>query len=182
MPRKGARSHRSEELRVITRLEWELRQRDLSYAELAQLMTEQGHPTNPTAIHRLLHGSPRRRLTVNEAAALADVFGVTLNELLIEQDVLLGRQANVLLRELQDASRDLATPLRTYRDVLGRLSAFIEEGEAFDGAAESVTAALDQAISELGRLHEDAVDEIYGIEPVPGRISDGWLEGPEQKG
>jgi hypothetical protein len=66
--------------------------------------------------------------------------------------------------------------------VLGRLSAFIDEGETFDGAAESLTAALDQAVGELGRFHEDAIDEIYGIERVAGRSSGAWLEGLEREG
>lgn len=178
MPRRGQLSHRAEELYAIHRLEWEMKQRSLSYAQVADLLTEAGHPTQPTAIHRLLRGEPRRRLTLNEAAAIADIFDISLSELLLEKDVMLGAKANELLRELQLATRQISDALGNYRSALEAISAYIERGQEFNDALQANVAKFETAVQSLGTYYEDAVDGLYGMDEfLAGKDDENRLKG-----
>lgn len=164
MPKTGPRSSRSEESTVRRRLEWELRHRNLSYGALAARLTASGHPTHPSAINKLLHGRPRRRITVNELAALADVLEISLTDLLTSQDVVLSEQANKLLQELESGSEDLGGALSRYEGVLSRIGAYVEDGDLMDEGAQETLANLRNAVVQVAALYEAAVDRIYGLD------------------
>jgi hypothetical protein len=83
--------------------------------------------------------------------------------LLVEQDVLLSREANGLLRELQEAGRALQEPLSRYRETLSRISAFVEDGDRMDEGAQAAVADVQSALSGVERYYEDAVNRIYGM-------------------
>ena len=92
------------------------------------------------------------------------MFDVSLQDLLIPQDVLLGELANEPLRELTETGRQLQASISAYQDVLSRLSAFVEDGETFHFASQSVTSKLAQFVDEVGDDYQDAVDRIYGMD------------------
>ncbi|MEO5982963.1 MAG: hypothetical protein ABIQ13_11655, partial [Pedococcus sp.] len=61
--------------------------------------------------------------------------------------------------------------LDAYQEVLNGLSAWVdaEEGEPFYEASKSVTARLQGAVEDVGSIHEDAIDRIYGMDhPTEG--------------
>jgi hypothetical protein len=57
--------------------------RGWSPAVLARWMTAAGAPMNQSAIYRIENGTPRRRITVDEAVAFAWVFGTTVGDLVM---------------------------------------------------------------------------------------------------
>ncbi len=101
--RPHQRSTRGEEIAVRRRIKWELAQKHWSYHDLARALTDAGHPTHPSAISKLLNGSPPRRITLNEFAALAEVFGRRPEELLAAKEAFLSERANELLTSMEEA-------------------------------------------------------------------------------
>lgn len=56
--------------------------RGWSTTELAARMTKAGVPLNQTAVWRIENGSPRRKITLDEALGFARVFELSLEELM----------------------------------------------------------------------------------------------------
>lgn len=54
----------------------------LSYEALAARMSAVGCPIQPSALHRIEKGSPRRKVTVDELVALSQVFEVPIEDLI----------------------------------------------------------------------------------------------------
>jgi transcriptional regulator with XRE-family HTH domain len=75
----------------------------MSYAGLAQRMTEVGCAIDASALYKIEKGSPRRRIAVDELVALADVFAVPLGELLAPPELLAKRRAMQALETYRQA-------------------------------------------------------------------------------
>lgn len=77
MPRLHPRPGRAEAM-AARRIEWERKRpgRNWSREELARRMTEAGCPLNQSAIQKIEHGVPRRTISLDEALAFAEVFGL----------------------------------------------------------------------------------------------------------
>ena len=63
----------------------ELRQSNLppmSYETLAKRMAEVGCPIQPSALHRIEKGTPRRKVSVDELVAFSEVFGKSIQDLI----------------------------------------------------------------------------------------------------
>lgn len=81
MPRPNpARSIEAESV-LARRIAHERERLGLSYEGLAKLMTDLGCPMRGSAIFRIETGDPPRRITVNEYAALVQVFGLKMTTL-----------------------------------------------------------------------------------------------------
>src|SRR5258708_10614078 len=61
--------------RVARRVEYERGTRGWSREDLARRMTEAGAAVNQSAIYKIEKGEPRRTISLDEAHALAKVFG-----------------------------------------------------------------------------------------------------------
>lgn len=98
--------------------------RGWTQTQLAQQMTNRGIPTNWPAIHKIENG--QRNVTISEAAAIADAFGVTITRLTG------GRQRpkadyDFALRRLHESIADAQRTLRTTtRDITNTLTATTE--------------------------------------------------------
>lgn len=84
----------------------------MSYETLATRMAAVGCPIHPSALHRIETGSPRRKVTVDELVALAQVFEVSVDSLIapaetgavarVEAALLAYREAMVSLLKARD--------------------------------------------------------------------------------
>ncbi|MFC7109224.1 helix-turn-helix domain-containing protein [Nonomuraea rubra] len=75
--------HYSED-NVALRLAWEMRRRGWSQERMAQELTNAGCPTHQSAISKIINPKTdgnRRTISVDEAIAMARVFGIPLEEL-----------------------------------------------------------------------------------------------------
>lgn len=68
---------------LAQRIELERTLRGWSYEGLAKRVTDAGCPISPSAIHKIEKANPRRRITVDEAIAYAEVFEIPVNDLLV---------------------------------------------------------------------------------------------------
>lgn len=88
--------------RLRARLAAERAARGMTHEALAQALTAAGCPMNQSATWRIENGEPRRRITLDEAVAMARVFDIPLAELVDGRDPLSraerARQAVELVR------------------------------------------------------------------------------------
>jgi transcriptional regulator with XRE-family HTH domain len=90
-PRNPPRSMTGEK-NLADRIAFERELRHWSYEALAQRMTEIGCPMNQSAIYKIEKGEPRRRITVDELLAFAQVLELDVQELLAPTSVEGGRE------------------------------------------------------------------------------------------
>lgn len=167
MPRRPQqRSTRREEVVVRRRIEWELAQKQWSYHDLARALTDSGHPTHPSAISKLLNGSPPRRITLNEFAALAEVLDRDPQELLVSKEVFLSDRANELLALLEEAQAVAWKGLSRLRKVFSDV-ATAKEFDAADrwwAVAQARLVDLERAIADVGDSYADLIERVYGMD------------------
>ena len=110
-PRNQPRTIAAEE-ELALRIGYEREKRGMTYEGLAKRMTDAGCPINQSAIFKIEKAEPRRRITVNEIVALATVFGVTVNDLLLPRDLLEDMRAAKLWQEWDAAETTAQAALR----------------------------------------------------------------------
>lgn len=81
MPRPNKNRTIGAEDALAQRIAVERTARGWSYQDLADAMTEAGCPIQASAIYKVEKGSPRRRVTVNELAALSDAWAIPMDRL-----------------------------------------------------------------------------------------------------
>lgn len=84
MPPVNRARHRREEDRLAQRIAYERTRRGWSYAGLANRMSGVGCALDQSAFHKIEKAERRRRGTVDELAALSEVFDIPISELLEE--------------------------------------------------------------------------------------------------
>lgn len=132
---------------------------------MARLMAEVGRPVNQTAIWKIENGTPRRTISLDEALALAQVFGLTLNELTQPPDEDF-RAIRRLLTDLSEWNReevnhreDMIELLARARTVLGA----VDVGTLFDDSAAKAT--YEERASQMRELNHqlDLVKDALSI-------------------
>ncbi|GAA4517880.1 helix-turn-helix domain-containing protein [Nonomuraea ferruginea] len=94
---------------VALRIAWEMRRRGWSQERMAQELTHAGCPTHQSAISKIVNPKPdgsRRAISVDEAIALARVFGIALEELPLPMDDAEGRDLHDLSRTVTHEGRN----------------------------------------------------------------------------
>ena len=102
---------------LAERIAYEREAAGLSYEALARKMTEAGCSIQGSAIYKVEKGSPRRRVTVDELVAFADVFGVSVENLLTPIDLLKREWAELRLKNLNEATKTLSDACSGMLDV-----------------------------------------------------------------
>jgi transcriptional regulator with XRE-family HTH domain len=69
---------------LAVRIAAERSARGWTYEDVAEAMTEAGCPIQASAIYKIEKGEPRRRITVNELAALSAVWMIPMERLVSE--------------------------------------------------------------------------------------------------
>jgi transcriptional regulator with XRE-family HTH domain len=93
VPRPNPPRSIATEQTLARRIAYEREKRGMSYEGLALRMTKTGCPINASALYKIEKADPPRRITVNELVALARVFEVPVNELLVPPEVAADKQA-----------------------------------------------------------------------------------------
>lgn len=81
MPRPNRERSIAAEDVLAVRIATERTSRGWSYERLAEAMTEVGCPIQGSAIFKIEKGEPRRRITVNELAALSQVWAIPMDRM-----------------------------------------------------------------------------------------------------
>lgn len=130
----------------------ERQHRGWTQTHLAQEMTKRGIPTNWPAINKIEAGT--RNVTISEAAAIANAFGITVTRL-IGGKTRPAADRDFALRHLQEAVADAHRTTRTAaRDITSSLTALAEITNTTDivTATQKTTEQLDQTALQLARL------------------------------
>lgn len=119
MPRQNPDRPIGVEEAAARRVAYERSRRGWSTDELARRVTEAGCPINQSAIWRIESGEPRRKITLDEAYALARVFGIEVSDL--TQSSLAPRINDVRAArdELREKIVELADALEGLQSALG---------------------------------------------------------------
>jgi transcriptional regulator with XRE-family HTH domain len=96
------------ETNLALRIERLRREREWSYETLARKMTEAGCTISKAALYSIEQGNPRRRITVDELMAFAEIFvDGDVAELLTPMELVEQRRAHELIERLQGQDRRL---------------------------------------------------------------------------
>jgi transcriptional regulator with XRE-family HTH domain len=87
MPRPNPARAAPDEENLARRIEHERTTKGWSYESLAKRMEEAGVKIHPSAIYKIEKGEPRRRVTVNEFRAFAQVFDIPMDQMLVPEGV-----------------------------------------------------------------------------------------------
>jgi transcriptional regulator with XRE-family HTH domain len=93
MPRPNKTRFRSDESNAARRIAFERDRRNWTNGYLAERLTAHGCALDPSAIYKIQKAAQPRRITVNELAAFAEVFGMSMQDLLIPPDAISERAA-----------------------------------------------------------------------------------------
>lgn len=108
MPRPNRIRSVEGETNLARRIQRERNLRGWSYETLASKMTEAGCPIQGSAIYKVEKGGEkRRRVTVDELIALAQVFDVTVENLLTPVEVLRTQRGQEVLKEIEAGEEKL---------------------------------------------------------------------------
>ncbi|MFC1417791.1 helix-turn-helix domain-containing protein [Streptacidiphilus cavernicola] len=91
------------EANVAARVLLERQARGWSTTELAQRMTAAGVPLNQSAVWRIESGTPRRKISLDEALGFSKVFELPLEDLMAPPQEGLDLEARRLLQDCVDA-------------------------------------------------------------------------------
>ncbi|MFC5821812.1 helix-turn-helix domain-containing protein [Nonomuraea harbinensis] len=151
---------------VALRIAWEMRRRGWSQERMAQELTNAGCPTHQSAISKIVNPKPdgsRRAISVDEAIALARVFGIALEELPLPMDDAEGR-------DLHDLSRTVTHEGRNATEQYARfLLAWARLRHRF--AQEQSRAAYEGFLAQR-RVDPDAAEQAIAL----WRDADSWRE------
>ncbi|MEV0632130.1 helix-turn-helix domain-containing protein [Nonomuraea wenchangensis] len=123
---------RLSEENVALRLAWEMRRRGWSQDRMAQELTNAGCPTHQSAISKIVNSKPdgsRRSISVDEAIAMAKVFGIPLEELPLPPSGAEGRDLHHLSRIVTQEGRDALEQYAQFILAWGRLRHRLGEQE-----------------------------------------------------
>lgn len=107
MPRQNQGRTFASEAHLAERIAFERKLRNLGVDALAKLMTDAGCKITGSAILRIEKGNPRRRVTVDELMALAQVFETEPMDLLRPADLVEKEWAEGVAEELATARAHL---------------------------------------------------------------------------
>jgi transcriptional regulator with XRE-family HTH domain len=130
MPRPNRPRSIASEDNLARRITYERGRRQMSYAGLAQRMTEVGCAIDQSALYKIEKGNPRRRISVDELVALSEVFAVPIDDLLAPPELA--------------AEKVVLDVLKRYRTAGAALVAAREEFYGLLDEDEHVGAALDE--------------------------------------
>ena len=131
MPRTNTRPIASEDA-LARRIAFERSRRDMTYEGLAKRMTDAGCAIQPSAIYKIEKAEPRRRITVDELVAFAEVFDLTLDNLLLPPEIAFSEEAQRLVKEWQAARREISDVIERHGDALVSLAEFSAQHQVPD--------------------------------------------------
>lgn len=173
MPKTNTRP-RGPEADLASRIAMEREHRGMSAVDLARRMTERGCPIHASAINKIEQGVPPRRITVDELVALAQVFGLELEELLLPAHAARDHELEVAYREVAGAAQEALVLAHVIERMVRRLGELTPVGDAPSAALVSARTDFEGSLKRLteavGAVSED-IRERLRRQPVT--ISEG---------
>lgn len=112
MPRRNVGRTLGSERALAARLAYEREKRGWTYESIANRMEAEGCPIQLTALHKIEKGDPPRRVTLDEALALARVFDLDLEEFILPLELVEQRRGRELARSLLATHEELGAKAR----------------------------------------------------------------------
>lgn len=141
------------------RLRAERERRGWTQAELAKRLTAAGWPVNPTVLAKIEAARPsdRRSVKIDEALAVAEVFGLSLDSLLGRTTADPNAELTLILRAAVETARRLAGEVSTIESTLHARFADLEAldypgRKDLEIAIGQARVALREAATALGRI------------------------------
>ncbi len=113
MARPNAHRTIRDETNLAERVRYERELRGWSYETLARKMTATGCSINGSAIFKIEKGDPPRRITLNEALALARAFDTDLDDLLTPMEALRQERGKEILARRDEGIKQLGQSMAT---------------------------------------------------------------------
>lgn len=107
MPRPNRARGVFAEDNLAARIAVEREQRGWTYEGLAKRMSDAGCPLDQSAVYKIEKSKPRRRIVVDELVAFAQVFGVSVEDLLLPPEIATRREVVELLIHWNVADQQL---------------------------------------------------------------------------
>lgn len=127
MPRPNAARLPGAEDDLARRVAYERDKRGWSTEGLAARMTAAGCPIQQSAIWKIENGKPRRRITVDELLAFAEVFGTDITGLLQPPELVISSEVHALLTEMWFLYDVKAQAEERIKQAFGRASDILRE-------------------------------------------------------
>lgn len=147
MPRRGPTRSIQAEDHLAARIEFERQERGWSPAGLASRLTQVGCPMTQSSIWKIENGEPRRRITLDEAVAFAQVFDVELRDLLLPPEIAASKEALRLWAEHQRATRRFLVEREKLEEIEEQLVSLVDSA-ARDAVLESLSAQYGEDAGE----------------------------------
>lgn len=147
---------------IADRIREERKARGWSYDVLSQKMAEKGCPIQPTALHRIEQGTPRRRIVVNELVAFVSVFEGQLTDWVLSPSEAAVQTGLRVFIDAVIARRAAAESIAEYVALVNELRPLIAQypelaQELSDYRAFRSNPAKDQAARDVFGSHSIAV-------------------------
>lgn len=91
---------------LAERVRLEREARGWSTGALAEQMTRAGYPLNQSAVWRIESGTPRRRINLDEAIGFAEVFTLSLDDLLSPPQLAMHARVKELIEDVRQRMRE----------------------------------------------------------------------------
>lgn len=148
---------------LAKRISYERERHRMSYDGLADRMTKIGCAIQASAIYKIEKGDPPRRITLNEAVAFAEVFGVPLEDLLVPADQVATKAARKAMVQFDRRMPALERLADEFERLWGEMRATIPsrtDGKGRSTATMSVE-QMNWIAATKARLDE-SLEKIYG--------------------
>jgi len=166
MPRPNRQRQLYTEQHVAKRIAMEREARDWTYEGLAKRVTDAGCAIQPSAIYKIEKSDPPRRITVTELVAFAQVFGLSVEEMLADpatrfsaQAIRLVERLNVLEREYVEAKTRTVLLTKESNRVFDELQALAEDSRALEVIRKQVAVTFEEQGPDYQR---DILEHITG--------------------
>jgi transcriptional regulator with XRE-family HTH domain len=136
MPRRISSRDLTQERVVAGRVNYEREQRGWSLERLAAAMTDAGCTMPASALHKIEKGDPPRAITLTEFLTFAQVFGLSLSELLTDASRARQRAQAEQLRRLEKAERACTAPIERFVEAHAGYLRLIESARGSNGGGD----------------------------------------------
>jgi len=136
-PRSTHRTIGVEDL-LARRVKYEREKHRWTHTGLAARMTEVGCAMNQSAIWKIENGEPRRRITVDEAAAFAKVFGMTVSQLVVDPSVVFEHRLRRFVSHVAREVNNLYNVVEGVEELDEALDRLLDDTDALDDGDEEM--------------------------------------------
>lgn len=154
VPRKNSRPPGLDDW-AAERIRYEREKRGWSTSELARRVSAAGVTLRQQQVWQTESGTPRRRLSVGEAAAFAKVFGISLAELMVPPEQIADLDLIEIGRTFMEWQRDAGVLAARFQDIAKRIDELDEDN--------LYAANVVEKYSDLGASANDVVRSLEAI-------------------